>query len=308
MPTSHFPTASPIQRRVLLIVHNPWIRQSGGRPLSAVLGWNDPGKLVSAFVQELDRASHSVARFVIEERIDVDEFPRKADGFSYTEQTFLSSWRTRQGFHDPDLVDYPRLVEQFRMLERVRDQEIDEVWLVAFPYAGYYESIMVGPGAFWCNAPPLQGTQASGRRFVIMGFNYERGVGEMLESFGHRAESIMQEVYRGQRGDKNLWERFTRYERTHPQKAEVGNVHFAPNSERDYDWGNRRRVVSRCDDWLHFPDLQGREKVVECGEWGGGDIRLHHRWWFQHFPHVEGSTDGVLNNWWEYVLDPNHIA
>ena len=26
------------------------------------------------------------------------------------------------------------------------------------------------------------------RRFVIMGFSYERGVGEMLENMGHRAE------------------------------------------------------------------------------------------------------------------------
>ena len=45
-------------------------------------------------------------------------------------------------------------------------------------YGGYYESIMCGPNAFWCNAPPLKGTEHANRRFVIMGFNFERGVGE----------------------------------------------------------------------------------------------------------------------------------
>jgi len=28
-----------------------------------------------------------------------------------------------------------------------------------------------------------------------MGFNYERGVGEMLEDLGHRAESILSHVF-----------------------------------------------------------------------------------------------------------------
>jgi hypothetical protein len=293
-----------IERQVLLVVHNPLIPEAGGAELSQVLGWNDPGELVSAFIEEMADCSHGIARFSLQARIDVDEFPQKADGFRYTSKSFLESWRRRSGFHAPDLVDYPRLVAHFGLLDRVRAGEIDEVWLFAFPYAGYYESIMAGPGAFWCNSPPLGGMEHSGRLFVIMGFNYERGVGEMMESFGHRAESILRQVYHNRRGERNLWDRFTRYDMTHPGRAEVGNVHFAPNSQHDYDWGNRRAVRSRCDDWLHFPDLRGRERVVDCREWGNGDIRLHHSWWFQHFPHEEGETDGISNNWWEYVLEP----
>ena len=45
----------------------------------------------------------------------------------------------------------------------------------------FYESIMGGAGAFWCNAPPMKNTAQCPRRFVVMGFNYERYVGEMLE-------------------------------------------------------------------------------------------------------------------------------
>jgi len=84
-------------------------------------------------------------------------------------------------------------------------------------------------------------------------------------------------------------------------------MHFAPNSERDYDWGNRRLVRSACDNWYDFPNLSGERRSVNSKEWGGGDIRLHHAWWYRHLPHVEGETQGILNNWWEYILDPDRV-
>ena len=143
------------------------------------------------------------------------------------------------------------------------------------------------------------------RRFVIMGFNYERGVGEMLEDLGHRAESILSYRFAGAQGDANLWERFTRYDQQAPGQAECGTVHYAPNSVRDYDWGNPRPVLSRCDAWYNYPELTGAPRRVNWAEWGGGDIRLHHLWWLSHFPHWAGSLDGRLNNWWEYVIAPD---
>jgi hypothetical protein len=205
-------------------------------------------------------------------------------------------------------VDYGRLLTEFDIIRRIDDDEVDEVWLMGFPYAGYYESVMAGPGAFWCNAPPMANTERCSRRFVIMGFNYERGAGEMLESLGHRAESIMAHLFRGKRGEANLWERFTRTESTHPGRSEVGTVHFAPNSERDYDWGNPRMVLSRCDDWYQFPHFRSTTRPVNCREWGNGDTREHHLWWFRHFPHVTGAADGLAHNWWEYVIDPNRVG
>ena len=174
---------------------------------------------------------------------------------------------------------------------------------------------MVGQGAYWCNAPPVEGV-ACARRFVVMGFNYERGVGEMLENFGHRTESILTRVYgswrewggwapaRGERG--HAWDRFTAYEAVVPGEAGCGTVHFAPNSARDYDWGNPTPVWSTCDDWLHYPALTGRRRRVDCREWGGGDIRAHHRWWLAHLPRAAGrDASGRLHNWWTYAVDVN---
>lgn len=289
-----------------MVIHRPTVPAKGKRKLSHLLGWHDPDRLAQQYIEDVRDASYGCAGYEIVERVEVDGCPVKADGFVYSADDYYQRWSTRTGWHQPDLVDYGRLLTQFQMINRINQQQVDEVWLFGFPYAGYYESIMVGPGAFWCNAPPLENRQAK-RRFVIMGFNYERGGGEMLENLGHRVESIMKHVYRHKRGQANLWERFTRYDKLTPGRAECGNVHFAPNSVRDYDWGNPRQVMSRCDSWLNFPDLSGPGRLVNCREWGNGDIRRHHLWWLRHLPHGAGATDGVSHNWWEYIIDPNRV-
>ncbi|MCU0511216.1 MAG: hypothetical protein MUE40_01465 [Anaerolineae bacterium] len=297
----------PLTRNVLMITHNPVLRSQGGATLRDFFGWYEPDELAAACIDDLHFATYGYARYSITEKIVVDGYPVKRDGFRYDEHSYLEAWRTRR-FHEPDGVDYLRLVEEFNLIPRLNSGAIDEVWLFGHPYGGYYESIMGGPGAFWCNAPALAGTEHAHRRFVIMGFNFERGVGEMLEDFGHRAESILARVFEQVPPPANLWAQFIRCDRHQPGAVtECGNVHFAPNSEHDYDWGNPRPVLSRCDTWYHFPDLRGEPRPVTCQEWGDGAIRLHHLWWFRHFPHLKGAADGIAWNWWQYILDPNTV-
>lgn len=295
----------PVTRRIALVVHNPRVPKAGNQRLSDALNWHNPRDLVQTVIDDLRECSHGYAKYQIVEEIDVDRFPRKADGFTYKADQFVSMWNAKAGFHDPDGVDYDALLEEFDMVRHVNDGHIDEFWLYAFPYAGYYESIMGGPRAFWCNAPPLKQTARCDRRFVIMGFNYQRGVGEALEAYGHRAESIMKHVFRRHRGKDNLWERFIRHEHDDPGRAEVGWMHYAPNSEHDYDWGNTRYVTSRWPTWQSFPNLDGEAVRCNCSDWGNGDIRAHHKWWFKLLPHVTGETRGIAHNWWQYIVDPN---
>ncbi|MFQ3662666.1 MAG: hypothetical protein SNJ69_09770 [Chloroflexaceae bacterium] len=298
---------APIDLRVAMIVHDPVLESRGGRRLHQHFGWHDPDALARQYIADLHTCSGGIARYVIVEHHVVDGYPVKIDGFVYDDEHYLACWARRGGFHQPDAADYSRLLDEFAIAPKVLTGEIDEVWLFAFPYAGYYESHMAGAGAFWCNSPPLAGSERCDRRFVVMGFNYERDVGCMLENFGHRVESIMAHVYRGHRSERNLWERFTRYDLTHPGRAECGNVHFAPNSRADYDWGNPRPVVCYADAWYHFPDLSAPPRMLDASEWGGGDMRLHHLWWLAHLPRAAGETDGVLNNWWAYVLRPELV-
>ncbi|MCF6278167.1 MAG: hypothetical protein L3J16_05385, partial [Anaerolineales bacterium] len=278
-----------------------------GQNLSEMQGWQRPADLVTGFAADILQTSGGMARYEIIERIERNEFPAKTDGFRYTPESYLALLRGAIPPHQPQDVDYQAILDEFNILERVAQNKIDEVWLFAFPHAGLYESVMAGPGAFWCNAPALKNTSAATRRFVLMGFSFERAVGEMLEAFTHRSESIMEKTFSRTQGNDNLWERFTRYDLKNPGQANIGTVHFAPNSERAYDWANPRSVPSNCDDWYNFPDFRGITRQVNASEWGNGDIRLHHQWWLKHLPHVAGRINGIHNNWWQYVMNPNKV-
>ena len=295
--------------KTLVIVYDPVMDPVSGKRLSQFMNWNRVEDLAKGFMTDILQTSAGLARYQIMQRLDVDGFPAKVDGYHYDAQTYLNVVRGLSRPHMPQEADYHAIINRFDILPLVARNEIDEVWIFNFPHAGFYESIMGGPGAFWCNAPPLKNTDAAKRRFVIMGFSYERGVGEMLENMGHRAESILEKTFNGLTGSDNLWKRFTRYERTAPGKAAVGNIHFAPNSERDYDWGNTGSVLSECDDWLkNFPNFKGEVRTVTAAEWGNGDTREHHKWWFRHIPKVAGRRNGIRHNWWQYIMDPNEVG
>ena len=257
---------------------------------------------------DLLQISGGMARYQIVQRVDMDEFPAKTDGFQYTPQTYMDVLRGAASPHTPSEVNYNVIIGKFNILQRVARNEIDEVWVFGFPHAGFYESTMGGPDAFFCNAPALQHTEASTRRFVVMGFSFERYIGEMLEAYGHRSESIMDKTFSKLNGDANLWKRFTRYEKLAPGKSACGSVHFAPNSQHDYDWNNPTPVMSECYDWqLNFPNFKGDKRIVGPSEWGSGDLREHHKWWFNHFPRVAGRKNGIHNNWWQYVAKPQQV-
>ncbi len=307
VPPSGPEPAVLVSPRVLLIVYDPIVDPATGMKLTQRMGWKRPEDLTSGFISDILETSSGLGRYQIVQRIEVNEFPVKVDGFRYTAQAYLDVMNGKTQPHNPDMVNYQDFLNRFNILQRVAANEIDEVWAFAFPYAGFYESTMGGYGAFFCNSGPLMGTSKCPRRFVVMGFSYERGVGEMLEAFNHRVESTLEKVYSSSRGGANLWKKFAQFDKSLPGQAEVGTVHYAPNGERDYDWGNTRYVPSRCDDWYNFPNFQGVSKQVNCAEWGGGDIRAYHKWWLKHLPKVSGRTNGIANNWWQYILDLNRV-
>lgn len=298
---------SAIQPKILVIIFNPIIEAEGNKRLTEVLNWNDPDSLAEIYRKDLFEVSKGYLDYQIVKRSEVDEYPVKLDGFRYTDETFLKCWRERKGFHQPDAVDYNAIFEKFNIIDQVEQGEIDEVWCFAFPYSGFWETTMSGNGAFYCNSDPVPDTEHCTRRFITYGFNYEREVGCMLEDFGHATESIMSYVFRSMSDDRNYWSQFTQYDKIAPGKSNCGNVHFAPNSEKDYDWGNKRYVISNCNDWLNFPNFKGITREVNCEEWGNGDMREHHKWWFKHLPNTEGQINGILNNWWYYLADPNRV-
>ncbi|HEY6041304.1 MAG TPA: hypothetical protein VIX58_04170 [Anaerolineae bacterium] len=318
--------------RVLVVNFDPVVDAQGTR-LTQRLGWNNADDLIPGCIAAIDDVSYGLVKYRVVDRVDVNEIPRKADSYQYSVAEYLNVIQNlRTGVspdrhHDPDGVDYWKIVNDYHLIERVMHDEIDEVWMFGGPYFGFYESRMVGKKAFWCNAPPLEHSDQSTRRFIIMGYNYERSVAEMIHDIGHRTEFIMAQVFDSMNflnnafreivagapntalfaNPRNIFERFITVDRISPGHAQVGLVHFPPNADKDYDWNNPRVVTSACDDWLRFPDLQGTTRQVSCSDWGNGAVEQHHRWWFKRIPHVQGRTGTVANNWWKYVIDPNNV-
>ena len=37
-------------------------------------------------------------------------------------------------------------------------------------------------------------------------------------------------------------------------------------------------------------------------------MRAYTKWWLKHLPKVGGRTNGIANNWWQYIMDPNRVT
>ena len=297
-----------VSPRVLFVIYNPIMDTTSGTRLIQKMHWNDPDNLSNAFIQDIMETSGGLARYQIVERVELTEFPALTDGYRYDPQTILAVMNKTQPAHQPEYVNYQAILTGLNVLPRISNREIDEVWLMGFPWGGFYESTMCGAGAFWCNSQPQTWSAGCNRRFVVMGFSFERGVGEMLHSFGHRTESILTQAFSRTKGNANLYAQFATYDLVSPGKAQLGNIHFPPNAERDYDYNNARIVLSNCYDWYNFPAFRNDVRLVNAEEWGNGDMRILHKWWLNHLPKVAGRTSGVVNNWWQYTMDPNLVT
>lgn len=299
------PKRKPIVVKVLVLNFDPIIPQEGNRRLHEVGKWNDPRKLSEGYIADVEAASGGLIDYRIVEWKDIDTFHTKIDGFRYTPEEYLKCMREKKGWHEPDTADYPRTFQEYGILPRIDSGEIDEVWFHGGPYFGYNESAMAGPGAFYINGAVYDKVRSK-RPFAIMGFNYERGVAEMVHDLCHRTESTMTRVYGGWKTEEltTNWARFAANLKQSGTAA-CGTCHWPPNAEHDYDYANPREVDSTADDWLTYPRLTGKTQKVSRETWGGPDYhRNYMKWWFSHLPRARGvNKDGRLNNWWEYVFN-----
>jgi hypothetical protein len=290
--------------RVLVLSFEPTIADSGGRPAHRAFRWAEPGSLGGNYVDDVELASGGNMRYDVVEWRTLNEFPPKRDGYRYSASTYTACLQERGTCHEPDALDYERVLAEQRVPELIDQRKIDEVWLFGGPYFGYSEAAMAGPGAFDINGdvfPKVPSTRA----FAIMGFNYERGVAEMLHDLCHRAEATLTRVYGGWEADKltTSWARFAANARQSNGVAGVGSCHSPPNAQSEYDYENPRSVQSSAVDWARYPALTGERSTVSKDSWGGPDYhRNYMRWWLARLPRAEGvAADGKLANWWAYV-------
>jgi hypothetical protein len=315
------PKVPPMTIKVALVLPDPII--PGGMRLHQKYGWRDPRYLSDLLVKHFREATDGVLNFEFVELIYTDTtFARVKGGPILNVTSWMYLFNLGQ-LQKPDAgvqFDYRELVRHYSFDIKRNNGLIDEVWVFSPPYTGMYESQLMGPNAFWWNSPPIKDGTSLTKLLSVMGLNYERGVDQAFHSFGHRSESAIAEAYRRAwdrdwnplSPDPTPWDLFTRYDKIIPGEAQVGNIHFPPNGQSDYDYGNLLKVTSYAENWKRYPYIFRQNRQVDVGEWyytdyepmaEGQDHIGYLRWWYGHLPRYVGVTDGVLNNWWHYIVD-----
>ena len=220
---------TPLTRKVLVIDFHP---------AAVPAGWNRSDDLIPKYIKAMRKVSEDILAYQVVGKLDVPEYPVLMDGRQYTDTTYagvLADGRTalRDANGSYLLADYKQIIQKFNLLQKIENAQIDEAWMFGGPYFGFYESRMVGRGAFWCNGPAME---KDCRRFVIMGFNYERSVKEMVHDYGHRSESVLAKQFGSEAYLRKLYNQqptpapANAYEQF---LSEVGTVHRKPGGE-DY--------------------------------------------------------------------------
>ena len=221
------PDITPITRKVLVIDF---------RPTAVPSSWNRSDDLIPKYIDAMWKASKDILAYQVVEKLEVPEYPVLMDGRQYTDTTYPEVLADdKRALRDANgsyvFANYQQIIQKFDILQKVESAQIDEVWMFGGPYFGFYESRMVGRGAFWCNGP---GMEENCRRFVIMGFNYERNLKEMVHDYGHRSESLLAKQF----GSEAYLRKMYGQQSTHaPSNAyeqflvDLGTVHRKPGGE-----------------------------------------------------------------------------
>lgn len=311
--------------KVALVAEDPLI-QTGNR-LHVQYGWKDPIALANSLVKYFQMATDSVINFQIVSTINDGHLFTRYYGKVLSVPQYVNllnepNWTSLKAAAAVDSLNFDyRLMVNYYHFDSLRNVgAIDEVWVYAAPYLGMYESQLMGPDAFWWNSPPIKDGTNLHKLLSVMGLNYERGVDLAYHSFGHRMESAMSEAYQVVQGrpwndkspDPDPWDLFTRIDKDVPGGANVGNCHFPPNGQSDYDYGDTLTVECYADNWVRYPYLFNQHRRVNVTEWrykgfeplAESNEQLGYLiWFYNHIPRYTGITDGVLNNWWWYFVD-----
>ena len=313
-PAGNAPDPTSVSKRVIAINFDPVLKTRNNLRLHDYLQWSDPWKLTAKMVEDARVTSRGYVNYEVIEKIDYDGFPQFRNGFCYTETSFLEMWEKDRDKADRGMTSFKWVFEKFNLAEKIRAKDVAEIWIWGAPYMQWDELHWKIPGDKipyqtdnpWFYRP--YDIPDLGRTVWVMGWNYERGEGEMLESYCHRIESVLSlTVGKGcwdpKKFTNNVWNQFSRVDKDFPGQSEVGTVHYAPNSASDYDWNNTNQVWTFADDWLTYPKLPRKKKLQNAKTGGWEDIAAHHLWWMTRLPHTEGVTDGFYNNWWQYIVN-----
>ena len=304
---------------------------------------------VTSLKQFIEVGTHGEVQIEVVDSIHCDEFPRYAGFPSMTEEQFFRlfpanesgkgewyDWWTRnqkmqvipQELESGMYFDYVDFIIRYNLAELRNQGCFDMVWVFGIDPLSMYESSMIGDTPFWINGNAFQ---TSCENFAMFGMTFSRPDGA-LEDFCHMCECMLNYTYGisipeysrilefSEFSELNTWQKFYLCKHNSPAHNKVygvGQVHFSPNSVRDYDWQNDTPVPSYHRTFLEdYPDITteklttftSSEYLEKKGLNGDIALILHHIWWMQHMPHFAGRDEnGYRHNWWDYILDLRYV-
>ena len=144
-------------------------------------------QLATDYKEAMEYASGGYLRYEIAEWRNLDEIYAREDGHRPTIEQYVRNRRAGSGWGEHGNADYPRLLREQNVVPMVDDGRIDEVWIFSDHFFGLWEASMAGPDAFFINGG-VYPQVPSRHPFAFYGFNYERGVAEMIHNTAHRTE------------------------------------------------------------------------------------------------------------------------
>jgi hypothetical protein len=303
-------------KKAYVLIYNPVFEN--GQKLTEYLGWQNPDTLVTQYINWLKTTTNNKVNFTVGIRREIADFTTFTDGRKYDEETYLACLSNPEANCMRDnwggwlMTDYTLMLNSYEICNNFNSGTIDEVWMFGAPYMGWWEANQAGTNSFSTNGPVVYGTSCN-KPMNIMGFSYERQLGEMVEDLFHRTEGTMSMAYGGWQENRmaHNWDKFglVAYQSPNYGFSGCGSCHFAPNSTSGYNWDNPGSASTYCDEFADYPDPINPtiRRNVTCSEWDCNGLG-YFTWWYERFPSKSGvAPDNHYADWWKYVLEPNSV-
>lgn len=216
--------------------------------------------------------------------------------------------------NDAPLPDYAAIMNRIDAKKLVEQQGVEEIWIWGYHgKIGLWESNMSSPTGDVSNSNrDEKDLPVFSKTYTVYHYNYGRGLGEMLENHMHQLEHLLNHVDGRETTPPDKWNellfwgKFVGSDASHKivtNPARCGWTHYAPNSERDYDWANPRYVETDIEDWK--PDGIGKTQRMNADRWDRDAIKWR-IYWLQAIPglgHKLTYQGRPLRNWWSLKAD-----
>lgn len=205
--------------------------------------------------------------------------------------------------YDKYLIDYNKIATDNNFCSYV-DQGIYEFWI--WEYTGYenmaWESNFSSEWGDISNSDrDINDLPICSHSYTVYNYNYGREIDSAIHNHGHQFESIFRDL------NYEIFEnRFigkVPYTNSTTLSARCGNVHYPPNGEADYDYGNKNYALSECINWN--PEGTVSTTEINCDFWSCSH-KEYLVFWMQNFPGFENGltySNRKMRNWWEFIVD-----